>query len=136
VEPEEKAVAKLRSANTLLRYKRSGQLLGNAVFFIKLIPIICSSSTRRRSGHWLGTFRTGDTVSCPPPPQCVVSFTTSPLSLSLSLELVESRQLRRKIWEMAVIRQRREHKSWRISIFGSHYQATTGEDIASEKLSA
>jgi hypothetical protein len=48
----------------------------------KLIPIICISSTRRTSGRCLGTFKT---VSCPPPPQNVVSLTISPLSFSLSL---------------------------------------------------
>jgi hypothetical protein len=40
------------------------------------IPIICVTYTRRTSGHCLGTFKTGDIVSCPPPPQCSVSHIT------------------------------------------------------------
>jgi hypothetical protein len=51
------------------------------------IPIICVAYTRRTSGHRLGTFKTGDIISSPPPN--VVSLTTSPTSLSLSLSLLE-----------------------------------------------
>jgi hypothetical protein len=53
-----------------------------------LIPIKCATSTRRMSGHCLGTFRTGNIDSLLHPLK-VVSLTTSPrLSLSLSLSLL------------------------------------------------
>jgi hypothetical protein len=44
---------------------------------------------RRTSGHCLGTFKTGDIISCAPPLSNIVSFTTSTLSFSsLSLSHV------------------------------------------------
>jgi hypothetical protein len=49
-----------------------------------LIPIKCAASTRRTSGHCLGTFKTGY-IDSSFLTLNVVSFTTSPLLFSLSL---------------------------------------------------
>jgi hypothetical protein len=58
---------------------------------IKIIQIVCITSTTRTSGHCLGTFKIGDIVSCSPL-KCSVSHYLLPLfsllflfSLSLSL---------------------------------------------------
>jgi hypothetical protein len=69
------------------------QPLQRHIYYIYIyykIPIICVTYTRRTSGHCLGTFKTGDIVYCPPPPQCSISHYLPPtfflFSLSLRLE--------------------------------------------------
>jgi hypothetical protein len=62
------------------------------IYMYNKITIICVTYTRRTSGHCLGTFKTGDIVSCPPPPPCHVShclhnFLSLALTVCIPLQL-------------------------------------------------
>jgi hypothetical protein len=86
---------------------------------------MCSTtSTRRTSGHCLGTFQTGDIVSSLPP-KCSVSHCLPTFSLLLSLNQVSSvRESVKKTgsWKGAAIQRRLERGSCRISTVRSRYQ--------------
>jgi hypothetical protein len=72
------------------------------IYIYYKIPLICAPYTRRTSGHCLGTFKTGDIVSCPPLPPNLVSLITSPTSFS-SLSSLSLNPLRKSL-ETAVRR--------------------------------